>query len=233
MRLKSYLNESINDKGILKACFMSGFPGSGKSYVVSRIKSGQIEPRIVNIDKIVEFLGYLKVSDWPIIQDKVRHCTKKQLVSYINSLLPMWVDGTCSKPSSTMRRDGILKSVGYDTAMIWIDTTLETAIERSKRREREVSEDVIKKMYERLQGVKSYYAKEFRHFVEIPNDVDELNDKLILQAYNNMTNYFSSPVKNPIGIRIIRRMIENGWKYLSETDEYNMEGISKLVNGWW
>lgn len=47
--LKS-LNEGINDKGIFKAAFMSGSSAAGKSYVISRITSGSIEPRIVNTD---------------------------------------------------------------------------------------------------------------------------------------------------------------------------------------
>jgi hypothetical protein len=44
------LNESINDKGIFKAVFMSGSSASGKSYVISKITSGQIQPRMVNSD---------------------------------------------------------------------------------------------------------------------------------------------------------------------------------------
>ena len=52
MRLENYLiSEGINDKGIFKACFMCGHPGAGKSYTLTKIKSGIIEPRIVNIDK--------------------------------------------------------------------------------------------------------------------------------------------------------------------------------------
>ena len=64
-RLKTYIqediiSEGINDKGIFKACFMAGTPGSGKSYVISKISDGAIEPRIVNSDKMTEFLKVLK-----------------------------------------------------------------------------------------------------------------------------------------------------------------------------
>ena len=50
------LNESINDKGILKAIFVVGLPGAGKSYTISNLK-GQISPKIVNTDVALEFLS--------------------------------------------------------------------------------------------------------------------------------------------------------------------------------
>ena len=34
---ESFLQEGVNDPGILKAFFMAGGPGSGKSYVASQI----------------------------------------------------------------------------------------------------------------------------------------------------------------------------------------------------
>lgn len=44
------LTEGINDKGIFKCLFLAGSSASGKSYVLKKIKDGQIEPRIVNTD---------------------------------------------------------------------------------------------------------------------------------------------------------------------------------------
>ena len=54
---KEFLNEGINDKGLYKAVFLGGTPGSGKSYVQKQVKDGTIEPRIVNTDKFIEFLA--------------------------------------------------------------------------------------------------------------------------------------------------------------------------------
>lgn len=54
---KNVITESINDKGILKSCFICGGPGSGKSYVLSTIKSGQVPIRIVNTDIFTEYFG--------------------------------------------------------------------------------------------------------------------------------------------------------------------------------
>jgi predicted ABC-type ATPase len=215
---------------------MSGTPASGKSYVISRISDGSIEPRVVNTDKLVEFLKAYKADSWMDIKDTVKQTTKKQLALYVNSLLPLWVDGTSSSPQAVMKRNGVLKSLGYDTALIWIDTSLETSMERAKKRYeeggREVPEAFIIETYKKLQGLKSYYASEFKHFTEILNDDGELIDKVVLQAYKKMRAFYNTPVRNPMGIKLIERMRENGHKYLTD-GEYTLQEINNLISIWY
>jgi len=233
MRLLQYINESILDKGILKACFMAGTCGAGKSYVISNISSGGIEPRITNTDTFTEFLKAFKAEQWKDVEDKVKRLTKNQLALFLNSMLPLWVDGTSASPNSLLRRKGILQSVGYDTAMVWVDTSLETAIERASKRQREVPKEYIVDLYEKIKPLKSYYKKEFRDFWIIKNDDGELTDKAVLNAYKKTTSFFSSPVKNPIGKKIIEEMKSEGHKYLIDTKYYDMKFIKSLVSTWY
>ena len=105
MRLSKYLlTESINDKGIFKAIFMAGTPGAGKSYVINKINDGKIQPRIVNTDKLTEYFGKGENVNWEIYGEKIQNITKNQLAFYLNSLLPLWIDGTSSNPSALLRR---------------------------------------------------------------------------------------------------------------------------------
>ncbi len=234
MRLLDYLNEGINDKGIFKACFMSGSPNSGKSYIISRIQSGQIAPRVVNTDTFTEyFMSIDSDYDWSKYGDKTKKLTKSQLINYLNSLLPLWIDGTSSNPSAVLRRKGILQSLGYECAMIFIDTPVETAIERNKKRNRTVDEDFLIEAYEKAQKLKSYYSTEFRVFTEILNGEGELIDKVIVDAYKKMDGFFNAPLNNPIGIDIRDTLINNGGKYLVDLPEYNDGYIKKLVDNWY
>jgi predicted ABC-type ATPase len=241
-RLKTYIDddlilESINDKGILHACFMAGMSGSGKTYTIKKISDGTIDPRIVNTDKMTEFLKAFNYDKWFDVADTIKKTTKNQLVLYLNSMLPLWCDGTSAKPNAVMRRNGILKSIGYDTALIWIDTSLETAIERSNKRKedggRDVPEDQVIKMHKQLQGLKKYYSTEFNNFTEILNDEGELIDKVIIQAYKKMSKFYNSSLKNPIGKHLIKNMEKNGHKYLIDTDDYDMAYLKKLVSNWY
>ena len=157
MRLIDFLSESIEDKGILKSVFLAGHPGSGKTYTMDKIKSGQIEPRIVNTDKMFPFFKDNWNEGWGKVRDKVKKITTNQLANNINSMLPLVIDGTSGNPSSLMRRRGILESFGYDTAMIWINTSLETAIKRASKRERQVDPEFIKEVYDKMQRMKEFY----------------------------------------------------------------------------
>lgn len=235
MRLEKYLNESINDKGIFKAVFMSGSPGAGKSYVISKISAGDISPRIVNSDKMTEFFKVSGSEEWKKYRDKIKLITKNQLVGYWNSLLPLWVDGTSSNTVSLFTRNTILKNLGYDTAMIWIDTPVEDALKRAKSREKEIGRSVdpnfIIDSYKQLMKLKSYYASKFNNFTEILNGEGELIDKVINQAYKKMSKFFLSPLKNHRGITTIDMMKDNGWKYLMD-GVYTKRYLNNLANKW-
>lgn len=237
---KLTINESIEDKGILKACFMGGTPGAGKTYVLTKIKSGQIEPRIVNTDKMLEFMTKsmgidinTAMRDWYAYAEKTKTLSKNQLSLYLNSMLPIIIDSTSSNPPSVFRRQGILKSIGYDVAFIWVDTSLETALKRNRQRERNVPEDFLERAHKRIQELRPYYKSEFNNFFEIKNDEGELNDDAILSAFRKVNSFFNSDVKNPIGSSLIEDMRAAGYKYLIDTDEFDMPYLKSLVSNWY
>lgn len=229
MRLIKYLVEGIEDRGIFKAVFLAGHPGSGKSYTLSRIKSGQIEPRIVNTDKFVE---HYKNADWMKIGDRVRRLNNSQLVLYLNSMLPLAIDGTSGSISAMLRRRGLLESMGYDTAMVFVNTDLETALKRIQQRERKVDEDFVRKSFRQLNANKSFYRGKFDTFIEVENGEGELTDKAINHAFKFVKAFYDSPVKNPIGKRRIATMRQNGWKYL-DPNVMPLDEIKKIVSVWY
>lgn len=235
MRLENYiLNESINDKGIFKAVFMAGTPGAGKSYVVSKVGGG-VDPRIVNSDTWTEFLK-VKADEWDKNSDRIRKLTKAQLGNYLNGVLPLWVDGTSSSPPAVFRREGILKSIGYDTAMIWVETDLETARKRAKEREakigRHVDDEFIVHVHDKIQKLKPYYQSHFSTFIEVNNSDGELTDKVIRKLYAKMDGFFNSELTNPIGKDLKEKMIANDAKYLVDLEDFDMKNIHNLTQGW-
>jgi shikimate kinase len=234
-RLESYiLNEGINDKGIFKSIFMAGTPASGKSYVISKI-SGGVEPRIVNSDTWTEFL-HVKAGQWDSYVDKVKILTKDQLSLYINSMLPLWVDGTSSSPPSIFRREGILKSLGYDTGMIWVTTDLETVLVRAREREekigRHVDEDFIRKVYNDIQKLKPYYKNHFDYFIEVHNNDGELTDEVLNKLFKSTTGFFNAPLDNPIGQTNRDKLVKENGKYLTDLPSYDMNNIKNITAGW-
>jgi len=220
MRFKESLTESINDKGILKAVFMAGHPGAGKSYVISKVKAGGIEPRIFSADTWTEFLKVGNNKDWEQLKSKIKNISIGQMTNNINSMLPVFVDGTSANSTRIFVRDAILEKFGYDSMMIWVNTSLETALKRAEEREkkigRHVDPDFIRKAYETVNKLKPIYKSHFKHFIEVNNDEGELTDKAILKAFRKATGFFTSPVKNKRGSETVAKMKENGWKYLDD-----------------
>lgn len=232
------LQESINDKGKFKAIFVTGVPGAGKSYTIANITDGQIPVRVVNSDKAYEFLGRKGATDitdasqWDKVSQQVKVTSTNMLVQYVNSMLPLFVDSTSSSPANLLRRKGILESMGYDCALVWIDTDVETAVKRAAGREREVPEDFIRKTHAEAERVGEYLMGQFDFRMKLNNNDGELTEEVIKRAYNSARSFFLGELQNPIGQRNLQEVAEAGEKNLSPT-VYAIEDIQHIMQGWY
>lgn len=233
MRLLNFLNEGINDKGIFKAIHMGGLPAAGKTMSIQRVKCGSIEPRIVNTDKFTEHFKAYGDDLWNVHVAKIKHLTKAQLINYLDSLLPMWIDGTSASPSATYRRDGILKSLGYDTGMVWVNASLQTSLERASKRERPVPEEFIIEVYNKIEALKPQYKSNFKFFLEIDNNDGAFVDELVIKAYNQATSFFNAPLQNQIGKSIRDELISKKLKYLTDLDKFDRKYLDNLATVWY
>lgn len=226
---ESRLDESINDRGCFKAVFMAGQPGAGKSYVASKIKSGDIEPRIVNIDTITEFLN---IHDTSAVYDKAKIISKNQLSLYLNGALPLFIDMVGANTIRLKDRINVLEQIGYDTALVFVNTSLETAIFRAQKRIRKVNPDVITEYYNKIKDVKDNIKRLFSFSIEINNDEGELTNSVLLKAFKRISYFYDSEMDNPIGRERQELMIKNGWKYL-DPNIMPLQDIRRLVNMWY
>jgi shikimate kinase len=203
---------------------MAGNPGAGKSYVISKVRSGSIEAKIVNTDKFFEFIGNQDVA-------KAKLLTSNQLEIYIDSMLPLWIDGTSTNTAGTLKRKAILETLGYKTGMLFVNCDLETSIKRARQRQRKVPEDIIVQSYEAMQKVKPVYRSAFEFFIETDNDKGDLDDAVVLKGFRKTVGFFRSP-QSPKGQEIIDRMKAEGMKYLTD-GIYDKSFISQVVSNWY
>jgi predicted kinase len=239
MGFKDYLlSESIEDKGILKAMFLAGTPGAGKSYTFRKITDGSIHPRVVNTDRFFEYYGKklnIKLDTdenadnlWKSYEDKIYLLNKESLKNYINSMLPLIIDGTSVSPNNLLLRVGILESLGYDTTMVYIETNLKTALRRNSERARRVPEDFIIKSHELITKSEDFYRNKFQKFFKIKNNDGEFNDEDITEAYRKVGSFFSGPISNPVGKEVIQKLRSEKHKYLCPAIITQHELDSKL-----
>lgn len=174
---EEFINEGFYDKGILKAFFMAGGPGSGKSYVSGELfgfdensissLSGSTGLKLINSDKsfekFAEEAGFEldQIADiksdpsrWEelmSIRDKAKKLTSNQQRNYINGRLGMVIDGTGKDFSKIETSRRLLSDLGYDTYMIFVNTSLEVALERNKSRKRQLPDELVTDMWNEVQ----------------------------------------------------------------------------------
>ena len=179
------LKEGINDVGIFKAVFMAGGPGSGKSYVASKLGLKALGLRPVNSDDFFEQglkkagLSLKMPEDEEESREAVRvHAkalTAKRQDLYVKGRLGLIIDSTARDVKKIMTQNKLLKQLGYETSMVFVNTTLETALERNANRNRSIPEKIVKsnhgevrKSLGKLQG---HFGRS--SFIIIDNDGDE------------------------------------------------------------
>ena len=80
----------------------------------------------------------------PEVRDEIRgrskRITAKQKANYLNGRLGLIIDGTGKDYDKIATQATELKQLGYDVHMIFVNTSLDTALERNAKRDRKVPE---------------------------------------------------------------------------------------------
>ena len=175
MKVNSFsvqLNEGLYDPGIFKAFFLAGGPGSGKTFVTSSAFAGT-GLKLVNSD--VKFERDLKKANLSLkmpdaeayFRDRIRQGAKefagKQLDTYLKGRLGVIIDATGRDYALIQRQVNLLKLLGYDCYMVFVNTSLEVALERNRTRSRSIPEYIVQKSWKGVQANMGAFQKVFGH----------------------------------------------------------------------
>ena len=161
MKTFQQIQEGVYDPNIFNAIFLAGGPGSGKSYVV-RKTTGGLGMKIVNSDDIYEKdlekagLDIGKPDDifsdeGQAIRLRSKQKTKARQSGWIDGRLGIIIDGTGKDVAKISRQKTLLDQIGYETMMIFVNTSLETAQIRNKERARTLPEKSVEQMWNNVQ----------------------------------------------------------------------------------
>ena len=182
--LRTPLLEGVYDPNIFKAIFLAGGPGSGKSYVVRRTTGGT-GLKIVNSDPAFESL--LKKAGLSLkmppeeeerkekVRAQAKKLTDKQKSNFLEGRLGLVIDGTGKESEKILFQKRQLEELGYDTYMIFVNTSLDTALARNTKRARSVPESIVVKSWNDVQSNIGKFNNMFRQGMIIVdnNDADE------------------------------------------------------------
>jgi len=204
MKTYNELQEGVYDPNIFKAFFLAGGPGSGKSYVV-RKTTGGTGLKTVNSDNAFEKLLKdanlsLKMPDSETdartpVRDRAKEITKKQQKNYLEGRLGLIIDGTGHKFDKIAKQSNELRQLGYDTHMIFVNTSLDVALERNAKRSRSVPESIVIKSWKEVQSNIGKFNTHFKSdMIIVDNNVAD--EDIIKQVYKRIQGLLKKKVKN-------------------------------------
>jgi ABC-type dipeptide/oligopeptide/nickel transport system ATPase component len=221
------ITEGVDDPGILKCVFMAGGPGSGKSFTAKEIfgvgKNSLASVsvgglKLVNSDIAFEKglkdnginpkeLGKIEQEDPELwdkitkgdtsIRGKAKSITKKQQDFYEAGRLGMIIDGTGDEVQKIKKKKQHAESLGYDCYMVFVNTSLEVALERNRNRDRVLSDELVTEIWKACQNNLGAFQSIFGgNFVIVDNTVYKPVNKNVQKAVDA---FVRKPLYNQIG----------------------------------
>jgi hypothetical protein len=215
------LTEGVYDPGILKAFFTAGGPGSGKSYVTGKAGLGKFSPlgiKIINSDAQYEkLLADAKMEMTPAnifskrgqkIRKRAKELTQAMRSGYVDGRLGLLIDGTGKDYDKIQTTSNSLRKIGYDTFMIFVNTSLDVAQKRNLMRARKLEPKQVTKMWNAVQQNIGKFQIHFGRKNIIILDNNDENESLIEGLFVRIKKLVNEPLINTIG----KQWIENELK---------------------
>jgi len=218
---RQYLNEGVYDPGIFKAFFLAGGPGSGKTFVTQSAFSGT-GLKVVNSDAAFE-RGLkkanlsLKMPDEEeyfrnIIRQRAKTTAANILDTYVQGRLGLVIDATGRDLPLIQRQVSMLKNIGYDCYMVFVNTSLDVALERNKKRPRSIPEYIVTKSWEGVQANIGSFQRVFSPNKMLIVDNNRSEKELVSNVLNQASKFIRSRLRtkpeNGIALSWIKKEIE-------------------------
>ena len=198
------LQEGLYDPNIFKAFFLAGGPGSGKSYVAMK-STGGTGLKTINSDDAFEHLlnkAGLSLKMPPeeteprdVVRDKAKELTTKREKNFLDGRLGLIIDGTGRESEKILRQKAKLEELGYDTYMIFVNTSLDVALERNADRPRSVAEPIVVKSWKDVQANIGKFSNIFRAgFIVVDNN--NAGEDVFKEVYKRVKGLLRKKVKN-------------------------------------
>ena len=198
----SELTEGVNDPAIFKVVFLAGGPGSGKSFVVNNTALTAMGFKLINSDNAFERAlakaGLDKGNPFDIASPKgqavrksAKIVTDKQLEYAIDGRLGLTIDGTGKDYDKIAKQVKQLRELGYEAAMIFVNTDLDTAVQRNRARARSLPDMMVEKLWHDVQKNIGKFSNLFGNQMFIIDNSDGANWKGATQSTYKRINAWS------------------------------------------
>lgn len=210
LNFKQFLEEGVNDPAIFKAIFLAGGPGSGKSFIAGKTGLPALGYRVVNSDDAFE--NSMKKAGIPLdpegifsdkgqeLRGRAKTLTGKKQELYLKGRLGLVIDGTGRDHAKVAQQAKMMKKMGYDVAMIFVNTDKETALQRNRDRERSLPDKEVANMWDTIQQniglLQNIFGK--KNFLVVDNSNGKDYQKETLRAYRDAKRFTDSAPQSKV-----------------------------------
>ena len=203
-KLNQILAEGVYDPGIFKAFFLAGGPGSGKTFVTQSAFAGT-GLKIVNSDTLFE-RGLKKANlslKMPeseaefrdIIRQRAKSTAGTILDTYMRGRLGLVIDATGRDKNIIQRQHAMLTNIGYDSYMIFVNTSLDVALQRNRNRPRSIPEYIVTNSWNGVQSNIGQFQRIFSPNKMLIIDNNRSEKELVTQTLGQAAKFIRSQLR--------------------------------------
>ena len=184
------LHESIN-RGLFKAIFITGGPNSGKDVII----------REAIASNTITELNLIQARDYLADKQKLSEKSNDYRRESIRNRGPLIINGPADDNQKINYIKEELEELGYQTMMVFVNTTDEVSKERNSMLSRMMTESVRHDKWVKSQQVTRQYQEMYNNFMVFDNTGD-LNDKEfdIHVVYENTKEFLDNKIINETAI---------------------------------
>ena len=219
-KFQQYITEGVYDPSIFKAFFLAGGPGSGKSWVSARALSG-MGLKVINSDRAFESklkkekmsIDFATHDEKQIIKrDKIRSQSKRvagmQLNMALEGRLGIIIDSTARDVEKISSQAANLRAIGYDIHMVFVNTTLEVALERNRSRPRVLPDAIVINSHKQIQKNMGRLQRIFGHRNFLIVDNNKYGEDVNPMVHKKIRGMISRAPTSYQAVRWIHRELE-------------------------
>jgi len=213
------LHENIN-RGVFKAIFVTGGPGSGKDII---IRESIPEARAVELNSNQAY-------DYLADKQKLSEKTSDFRREAIRNRGPLIINGPADSIDKINHIKEELEDLGYSTMMVFVNTTNEVSQERNTKLSRMMVESIRYDKWSQAQKNKELFAEAFDNFMQIDNTGSlESIEEDITKTYLNINEFIENKMYGDISLSWLekRGKLNIGNNLVKE--EKNVQSTNKFV----
>ena len=141
---------------------------------------------------------------------RAKALTKSRRDNYVEGRIGLIIDGTGKDYDKIASQSKDLRQLGYDTHMIFVNTSLDTALQRNAERTRSVPDSIVVNSWNEVQSNIGSFSQHFReNFIVVDNN--DAGEDVFVKVFKQIKGLLRKKVQSPLAKQwVMQQMKDRG-----------------------